>query len=322
MAIKRWNASTSQWELVGTPGTVTPAAIGAVSLSGGNTIISQSASSIPLVIKAAASQTADLFEVLNSSNAELFAIRPNGRIKSSVISTEVDSATIGLFANVNSGSNGTSVVLWGKDMATWGGDVHYLVDSRGVSGAHRFWTWDGTNYLHRAMIDAPGNLGINNMSPVGFNSSGRVINVAGTSANSGPATIMQVGSSATPGAGYAATEVFALANIQNAVEITRVTGTGANGFRGYFKVIVTGHNGSIGNGINIKEFYWDGGTSAPVQISTYTSSFAPVISFDNAVNHRLVVLLASSNGSASFNGVMKIEWMLPIDFASSTYTLS
>jgi len=37
MAIKRWNANTSQWELVGTPGTVTPAAIGAAALVGGNT---------------------------------------------------------------------------------------------------------------------------------------------------------------------------------------------------------------------------------------------------------------------------------------------
>lgn len=36
MAIKRWNANTSTWELVGTPGTVTPAAIGAAALSGGN----------------------------------------------------------------------------------------------------------------------------------------------------------------------------------------------------------------------------------------------------------------------------------------------
>jgi hypothetical protein len=175
----------------------------------------------------------------------------------------------------------------------------------------------------RMRIDSVGNIGINNISAIGFNSSGgKVLNITGTTQNSGPATIMQIGSSASPGAGYAATEVFALSNIQNAVEITRVTGTGANGFRAYFKVIVTGHNGSVGNGINIKEFYWDGGTSAPVQISTYTSSFAPVISFDNAVNHRLVVLLASSNGSASFNGVMKIEWMLPVDFASSTYTLS
>lgn len=36
MAIKRWNANTSTWELVGTPGTVTPAAIGAAALVGNN----------------------------------------------------------------------------------------------------------------------------------------------------------------------------------------------------------------------------------------------------------------------------------------------
>jgi hypothetical protein len=40
MAIKRWNANTSQWELVGTPGTATPAAIGAATLaSTGNTFL-------------------------------------------------------------------------------------------------------------------------------------------------------------------------------------------------------------------------------------------------------------------------------------------
>jgi hypothetical protein len=38
MAIKRWNGSTSQWELVGTPGTATPSAIGAAGLVGGNTL--------------------------------------------------------------------------------------------------------------------------------------------------------------------------------------------------------------------------------------------------------------------------------------------
>jgi hypothetical protein len=40
MAIKRWNASTSNWELVGTPGTATPSAIGAATLaSTGNTFL-------------------------------------------------------------------------------------------------------------------------------------------------------------------------------------------------------------------------------------------------------------------------------------------
>jgi len=41
MAIKRWNANTSTWELVGSPGTATPAAIGAPSLSGTNVFTGQ-----------------------------------------------------------------------------------------------------------------------------------------------------------------------------------------------------------------------------------------------------------------------------------------
>ena len=40
MAIKRWNASASQWELVGTPGTATPSAIGAASIADANTFSS------------------------------------------------------------------------------------------------------------------------------------------------------------------------------------------------------------------------------------------------------------------------------------------
>jgi hypothetical protein len=40
MAIKRWNGSTSQWELVGTPGTASPSAIGAASIANANTFAS------------------------------------------------------------------------------------------------------------------------------------------------------------------------------------------------------------------------------------------------------------------------------------------
>jgi hypothetical protein len=134
--------------------------INTVTTNSANTITASTASSTPLKIVGAASQSADLFEILNSSNAELFAIRSNGRVKSSVISTELDSTTLALHSNSNNGSNGTSVILWGKDMASWGGDVHYLADSRGVSGAHRFWNWDGSSFLQRAMFDKTGKLGI------------------------------------------------------------------------------------------------------------------------------------------------------------------
>jgi hypothetical protein len=130
--------------------------VNTVTTNSSNTITASTASSIPLKIVGAASQSADLFEVLNSSNAELFAIRSSGRVKSEIISTESDSLNLRLHANVNNASSGVSVILWGKDVGTWGGDVHYLADSRGASGAHRFWNWDGTNFLQRMSIDKTG----------------------------------------------------------------------------------------------------------------------------------------------------------------------
>ncbi len=165
-----------------------------------------------------------------------------------------------------------------------------------------------------------GNVGINNSNPGQFDTSGEVLNISGAAANTNPSVLFMAGNGG--GAGYEATEVFAIAGITAATEITRNTGTGANGFRAYLKVTVTGHSGGVGNGINIKEFYWDGGTGAPVQISTYTNGSVPVISFDNTTSNVWIVKLASSNGTASFNGVMKVEWLMPVDFASSTWTIS
>ena len=169
-------------------------------------------------------------------------------------------------------------------------------------------------------IDTSQNVGINNSNPAQFDTSGEVLNISGAAANTNPSVLFMAGNGG--GAGYEATEVFAIAGITAATEITRNTGTGANGFRAYLKVTVTGHSGGVGNGINIKEFYWDGGTGAPVQISTYTNGSVPVISFDNTTSNVWIVKLASSNGTASFNGVMKVEWLMPVDFASSTWTIS
>jgi hypothetical protein len=139
--------------------------INTLTTNNANIITASTASSTPLKIVGASSQSADLFEILNSSNAELFAIRSNGRTKVNNLSTEADTQTLGIHANANNASSGTSVILWGKDMNDWGGDVHYLADYRGVSGAHRFWNWDGTNFLQRVTIDKNGNFGIGTSSP-------------------------------------------------------------------------------------------------------------------------------------------------------------
>jgi hypothetical protein len=150
--------------------------INTVTTSGSNTITSSNSTSIPLKIVGAASQSSDLFEVLNNSNAELFAIRSGGRIKTNSISSESDSTILGLYGSSTNASNGTSVILWGKDMESWGGDVHYLADSRGVSGAHRFWNWDGTSYLQRAMFDKSGRFGVGTTGLTGRINANTVVN--------------------------------------------------------------------------------------------------------------------------------------------------
>ena len=171
-------------------------------------------------------------------------------------------------------------------------------------------------------INSSGSVGVNNTNPTQFATSGKVFNLTGTATNSGSANLYMSGSSTELGRGFASTEVFSIGSISSATEITRATGTGSNGFRAYAKIIVTGHTSGIGNGINIKEYYWDGGTAAPVQISTYTNGSVPAISFDNTTSNIWIIKLASSNGTNGFNGVMKIEWMFPVDFASNTWTIS
>jgi hypothetical protein len=172
------------------------------------------------------------------------------------------------------------------------------------------------------VVNSSGNVGLNNANPATYATSGKVLNISGTAANNGPSTIFQPGTSSTPGAGWAATEVFAISGVSSATEITRVTCSGSNGFQAYIKITVTGHTSGLGNGINIKEYFWGGGTSGATQISTYTNGSAPTITMDNGTNNILIIKLTSGNGTSEFKGVMKVEWMLPIDFGSSTYTLS
>jgi len=169
-------------------------------------------------------------------------------------------------------------------------------------------------------IDANENVGFNNTNPDQFVTTGKVVAIQGTANNSGSASLHMNGN--TDGSGYYNTQVFAVSGITSATEITRYTGTGNNGFRAYFKIIATGHTGSVNNGINIKEYYYDGSTGNPVEISSYTATSAPVIAFDNSTSNVLIVTLSSSNGSNGFNGVVKIDALIPVDFGSSTWTIS
>lgn len=226
------------------------------------------------------------------------------------------SATSFIAASVSTSYSGAGNIRI-ADASTTSGSAPYI----GSVGNNLTFGRIGTAEYMR--IDSSGNVGVNNTNPTQYATSGKVLNLTGTATNSGPANLYLSGSSSVLGRGFNSTEVFAIANITSASEITRITGSGANGYRAYFKIIVTGHTAGVDNGINIKEYYWDGSTTAPVQISTYTAGTGvPVISFDNSTTQVCIIKLASSNGTSGFNGVMKVEWMIPVDFSSNTWTIS
>ena len=152
------------------------------------------------------------------------------------------------------------------------------------------------------------------------NTSGKFLCVEGTS-QTNPSVIIQKGVAANYG--FSQTEVFSI-GVTSAAEISRITGTGSNGFRAYIKVIVVGHTGSVANGHCIEEVYYDGGTTAVTELVATIGGGGnnPDITFDVSSSNVLIIKVASGDGSNTFKGVCKIEYMFPIDFSNSTWVVS
>jgi hypothetical protein len=179
-------------------------------------------------------------------------------------------------------------------------------------------------------LDSSGNVGINNADPNAYATSGTVVSIKGSANNSQPAVTRLEG--ASNGAGFVHTEVYGIAGVNAATEISRLTGTGANGFRMLFELTATGHSGSLANGFNRYKGYWDGATNSVFMIEwqrSYDGAASnadygrpPKWSFDTSTSNVLIIKLASGDGSNTFNGVAEVKYWVPIDFASSTYTIS
>ena len=152
------------------------------------------------------------------------------------------------------------------------------------------------------------------------NTSGKFLCVEGTS-QTNPSVIIQKGVAANYG--FSQTEVFSI-GVTSAAEISRITGTGSNGFRAYIKVIVVGHTGSVGNGHCIEEVYYDGGTTAVTELATTIGGGGnnPDITFDVSSSDVLIIKVASGDGSNAFKGVCKIEYIFPRDFGNNTWVVS
>lgn len=147
MAIKRWNANTSTWELVGTPGTVTPASIGAAALVGNNTFNNDQ------TIQGALNLTGNSTNKINAASkftvdtsntwGAISLARQSGQIDVLKIQGTDSTGTANSLRLVNASGNGSAIDLYHDSL--------------------RFYV-EGTT-TERMRIDASGNIGVGTSSP-------------------------------------------------------------------------------------------------------------------------------------------------------------
>jgi len=147
MAIKRWNASTSQWELVGTPGTATPSAIGAASIANANTFASTQ------TIQGSLNLTGNSTNKVNISSK--FTVDTSNTW--GAISLARQSGQIDVLKIQGTDSTGTANVLRLSNASGNGSAIDVYHDSL------RFYVESATT--ERMRIDASGNVGIGYSAP-------------------------------------------------------------------------------------------------------------------------------------------------------------
>ena len=74
------------------------------------------------------------------------------------IHTDSNTKKLELTNNANETSAGVSIVEWGYQHASAGfqGDIHYIADSRGASGKHRFYEYNGSGWTNLVSIEGAG----------------------------------------------------------------------------------------------------------------------------------------------------------------------
>ncbi len=74
------------------------------------------------------------------------------------ISSYSDGSSASLEASVGQGESGVAVKAIGRSVATVGGNIHYVADTRGAGGSHKFFGWNGTALTNFMTIDSSGRM--------------------------------------------------------------------------------------------------------------------------------------------------------------------
>ena len=112
---------------------------------------------------------------------------------------------------------------------------------------------------------------------------------------------------------------------QTTQEVSRITGSGTNGFMMLVRVHTCGHTSSIGDGYDIKYYTWAGASSTPTQVYTLGGGGNnPDITVTVPSANILVVNVSAANtaGVYTYRGAVQIEYLVPNDFINSTWVVS
>lgn len=182
----------------------------------------------------------------------------------------------------------------------------------------------------KATVDDPtftGDIGLGTTTPgttVGRTNNRTLELTSKESSSTAPAVVRISPRLNNQGAGFVETQYYSLSNFATGT-LSTITGTGANGFRMLIDVTLVGHTGSVGNAHHIGKYYWDGATNAVVPISVDYEGVNPLtVSFDTTTtaNECVISFVSGNGGTQPFNGMAEIKYMVPIDFAGSTWSTS
>jgi hypothetical protein len=78
------------------------------------------------------------------------------------ISSWSDSAYAAMEASVGAGTQGAGIRAYGRSVPSIGGEITYITDTRGGSGSHKFYGWNGSSLVNMMNIDPYGRMNVVN----------------------------------------------------------------------------------------------------------------------------------------------------------------